>query len=151
THLKKTASPTTDTSPISQEASSSADTQQIPEVQTETPAAPQASTTLIPGRPTGPANSSLESVMTPGTPCDPKNTPAVPNPSTCSMDFYFKDNQTAQVTPFVTVQNVNWNVTPYSQYAGGYAFVLERTGNDTYPSNNWTDELWMYDGNKQGT
>jgi hypothetical protein len=67
----------------------------------------------------------------------------------CKSDIYLKDLATGKETFVITLDDVEHD-TRVPPYRLGYLYLIKRTGNDTYPSNDWTDELWVYDTNHKG-
>ena len=63
--------------------------------------------------------------------------------SHCLTDFYLKDLNTNTTKLIFSNGNVANGVLPGPTYKSGYIFYLKRTGNDTYPSKDWADELWV--------
>ena len=68
-------------------------------------------------------------------------------------DIYLKDKQTDKETYFTTLTDIYKNHYHNSEYSNGFVYIIHRTGGDSgYQNNpNWTDELWKYNKQKQGT
>jgi len=68
-------------------------------------------------------------------------------------DIYLKDKKTGQENLFITITDVYRNHYHNSEYHNGNVYIIRRTGGDFgYQNNpNWTDELWKYNQQKQGT
>jgi len=65
----------------------------------------------------------------------------------CKSDVYLKDKQTGKEIFVFTTDNDVKSVKKYGNihtYKNGYIFIMKRTGNEEYPSNDWIDELWVY-------
>ncbi len=68
----------------------------------------------------------------------------------CKSDISLKDKTTGKETYILTTNDVVKDDSRIPQYRNGYIFLVKRTGNDTYPSNDWTDELWVYVAKDKG-
>jgi hypothetical protein len=65
--------------------------------------------------------------------------------SHCKSEIYLKDLNTGKETYVLTTDDVvSQNDSRVPQYRDGYIFLVKRVGDDTYPSENWTDQLWVY-------
>lgn len=62
----------------------------------------------------------------------------------CRSDIYLKDKKSGEEKYILTTDDVVNSDSRVPQYSNGYIFLVKRTGNDKYPSNDWTDELWVY-------
>jgi len=68
----------------------------------------------------------------------------------CTNDVYLKDKSTGNEIYILTTDNLLRNDSRVPEYRNGYIFLPKRVGNDNYPSNDWTDELWVYTDKNQG-
>ncbi len=68
-------------------------------------------------------------------------------------DVYLKDPKTGQETFYMTLLDINNTHYHNAEYHNGNLYIIHRIGGDTgYETNsNWTDELWSYNQEKQGT
>ncbi|MCX6704404.1 MAG: hypothetical protein NTZ07_03065 [Candidatus Woesebacteria bacterium] len=74
-----------------------------------------------------------------------------PNPQDSSKtDVYTINTQTGEEKFFITLTDVYTQHFHNSEYHNGNLYIIKRTGNDTYPSDAWMDELWKYDSTKNG-
>lgn len=64
--------------------------------------------------------------------------------SKCRSDIYLQDKKTGKEDHVVTVDDVLRNDSRVPSYRNGNIFLIRRTGNDVYPSEDWADELWVY-------
>ena len=65
-------------------------------------------------------------------------------------DIYIKNIKTGEETFLITLSDVYAEHFHNSEYHNGNLYVIRRTGNSTYPSEAWMDELWKYDSSKNG-
>jgi hypothetical protein len=86
-------------------------------------------------------NYDVETKFVAGSPCNDKNDSTT---TRCTVDVYLKDKVSNKETYIFTTDNFQRNDTRVSEYRNGYIFYIKRTGNDNYPSTEWTDELWVY-------
>ncbi|CAN5227528.1 hypothetical protein BH09PAT2_BH09PAT2_03680 [soil metagenome] len=64
-------------------------------------------------------------------------------------DIYLKDPSTGKQEIYMTLKNIK-DIYNFGEYHNGNLYIVKRVGNDKYPSDAWTDELWKYDSQKQG-
>lgn len=62
----------------------------------------------------------------------------------CKSDISLKDKSTGKETYILTTNDVVKDDSRVPEYRNGYIFLVKRTGNDKYSSDDWTDELWVY-------
>ena len=66
-------------------------------------------------------------------------------------DIYIKKQSTGKNDFFLTIANVYSDHYHFGEYHNGNVYVIRRIGYDGYPDDDWTDELWKYDQQKNGT
>lgn len=67
----------------------------------------------------------------------------------CQYELYLRENTTGEEV-FVMTDDYLQDDGRFPQYRNGYIFLIKRIGNSTYPSEDWTDELWVYVDQGQG-
>ncbi len=66
-------------------------------------------------------------------------------------DIYITDKTTAEKKLFLTTDSVYREHFHNSEFHQGHLYLIKRTGNSEYPSQDWIDELWRYDSSGRGT
>lgn len=66
-------------------------------------------------------------------------------------DIYVTNKDNGEKTLFLTTGNVYREHYHNAEYHQGHLYLIKRTGNSEYPSQDWTDELWRYDSSGQAT
>ena len=69
--------------------------------------------------------------------------------SDCKSNIYLKDSKIGKEQFLLTAEDII-NDTRVPIYRNGKLFTIRRVGNDEYPSQAWTDELWVYSESKRG-
>jgi hypothetical protein len=72
-----------------------------------------------------------------------------PNPTNeLNTDVYIQNVSTNEKTLFITLDNVYRDHYHVGEYHNGNLYIIRRMG---YPGDNWSDELWRYDPQGNGT
>lgn len=66
-------------------------------------------------------------------------------------DVYLKNLESNTETFFMTIPDVYTQHYHNSEYHNGNLYIIRRIGYDGYPDETWTDELWRYESQKNGT
>jgi hypothetical protein len=74
------------------------------------------------------------------------------NPQDSSRtDVYVRSPDTNTETFFITITDVYLQHYHNTEYHNGNLYILRRIGYDGYPDKTWSDQLWRYDSQKNGT
>jgi hypothetical protein len=67
----------------------------------------------------------------------------------CLSEVYLTNKNTGVKSLILTTDNLVTD-SRLPEFSNGSLYVVKRTGNAKYPSDNWTDELWQYKENQPG-
>lgn len=65
-------------------------------------------------------------------------------------DIYLKNKETGREEFYMALTNVFKDHYHSAEYWNGNLYILRRFGYDGYPDQEWSDELWKYNSNKEG-